>query len=440
MGVDPGTAMTAVGAGGLSSRVVVVEVGYQAPSRGAVKKSYWRFQSVQSSDNGATRLWTGAYLSLLFATFIAYVGFQMLVPTLTAYIKQLNGTNFGASLTYSAAAGAALVARAASGTTMDRAGRKPVLVVGAVVLTATNLLLYVVPNVAAICAIRLCQGLGWGMVSTALATIVSDLTPERRMGEGIGYFALSIVFATSISIVVGIWLMNLSGFMVMLGVSTAFFAGALALCLRMAPVPFHRHARAGAAGGLWSNLFEERALLPALLCFLHSAAFSGVMAFIMLFGAESGIRAIFVYFIGHTLMILASRPFVGRIYDRMGHAAVIVPGVASMMIGLVLLSYAHAIPLLVVASLFYGLGFGTVQPSLQAWAISRSPSHRKGAANGTFLSSIDLGYAIGAVLMGAIASATSYAVMYRLSPLLLVLFLAIYVVARSHEKKGGAPA
>jgi hypothetical protein len=30
--------------------------------------------------------------------------------------------------------------------------------------------------------------------------------------------------------------------------------------------------------------------------------------------------------------------------------------------------------------------------------------------------------------------------MYRLSPLLLVLFLAIYAVARSREKKAGAPA
>ena len=42
--------------------------------------------------------------------------------------------------------------------------------------------------------------------------------------------------------------------------------------------------------------------------------------------------------------------------------------------------------------------------------------------------------------LGAFASTTSCAVMYRLSPLLLVLFLAIYAVARSREKKAGAPA
>jgi MFS family permease len=221
----------------------------------------------------------------------------------------------------------------------------------------------------------------------------------------------------------------------MLGFSTVFFVVALALCLPLKVASFHRSQHTGSAPGLWSALFEKKAMLPAFLCFLHSVAFSGIVTFIMLFGVESGIRNVFVYFIGHVLMILVSRPIVGRIFDRMGHSAVIIPGVLSMMIGLVLLSYSHTVPLLVVASLFYGLGFGTVQPSLQAWAINRSPSHRKGAANGTFLSSIDLGYAIGAVLTGAIASVTSYAVMYRLSSLLLVLFLAVYVTVLMWQKQ-----
>ncbi|MDR3436765.1 MFS transporter [Telmatospirillum sp.] len=384
-------------------------------------------------------LWTGPYVSLLCSTFVVYVGFQMLIPTLTTHITEINGTTLSASLVYSVAAAAALIARSAFGAVMDRSGRKPVLLVGATVLVFTNLLLFVVPYIPAICAIRFCQGFGWGMVSTALATTASDIIPERRMGEGIGYFALSIVFGTSLAVVVGIWLMNLFGFITMLGFSTAFFVVALILCQRMGAVPFHRNDRARVSDrSLWSTLFEKRAVLPAFLCFLHTVAFSGIVTFIMLFGAESGIDNVFVYFVGHLLAIMASRPIVGRIYDRMGHTAVIIPGVLSMMLGLVLLSYSHGTLLLFIASLFYGLGFGTVQPSLQAWAISRSPVDRRGAANGTFMSSLDLGTAIGAVLMGAVASMTSYAVMYRLSPVLLVVFLATYATALMREKKTGA--
>ncbi|MEF2072881.1 MFS transporter [Consotaella aegiceratis] len=377
-------------------------------------------------DRTVPHLWTARYVSILGSTFMVYVGFQMLVPTLTTYVRQIGGSNLSASLAYSAAAVAALAARAVVGTTMDRIGRKPILWSGAAVLMIANLLLYLVDHVGTICVIRFCQGLGWGMVSTAFATVVSDLVPSRRLGEGIGYFALSIALATSLSVIVGIWLMDLAGFVVMLGFSTVFFAVALALVGHMQAVPFHRHERSAGKLHFWSDLFEARAMLPAFLCFLHSIAFSGIMTFIMVFGAESGIRNVFVYFIGHVLMVMASRPVVGRLYDRLGPPVVIIPGVLSMIAGLILLSYSHGIGLLIAASLFYGLGYGMVQPSLQAWAIARSPLHRKGAANGTFLSAIDLGYAIGAIVTGAVASATDFAMMYRLSSLLLVLFLLIY--------------
>ena len=381
----------------------------------------------------AADLWTGRYVSLLGSTFIAYIGFQMLVPTLTAHIRHTGGSNLSASLAYSAAAIAALAARSIFGSMMDRIGRRPVLLTGGVMLVATDLLLLAVSNVPLICAIRFCQGLGWGMTSTALATVASDEVPSSRMGEGIGYFALSIVFATSLSVVLGAWLMDLSGFPTMLGCSTALFVGAVLLCLRLGAMPYQRQTGEPTGGSLLARLFEPRAVLPAFLCFLHSVAFSGIITFIMLFGAESGIANAFVFFVGHVLMIVITRPIVGRIFDEKGHAVIILPGVVAMAIGLVVLSEAHTQLLLVVASLFYGLGFGMVQPSLQAWAVKRSPASRKGAANGTFMSSLDLGYASGAIVSGAIASATSYATMYRLSPVLLAIFLVIYLVALRRE-------
>ncbi len=104
----------------------------------------------------------------------------------------------------------------------------------------------------------------------------------------------------------------------------------------------------------------------------------------------------------------------------------IIPGIILMITGLTLLSYATSESSLLIASLFYGLGYGAAHPSLQAWAINRSPANRKGAANGTFLSSLDLGYAVGAVVLGLIATHTNYAVMYRVSVLFLIAFAGIY--------------
>jgi predicted MFS family arabinose efflux permease len=55
---------------------------------------------------------------------------------------------------------------------------------------------------------------------------------------------------------------------------------------------------------------------------------------------------------------------------------------------------------------------------------------QRGMANGFFLNSIDCGIAVGSILLGTIAAQTSYAMMYRLSALLMVLFLIVYFLAR----------
>lgn len=156
----------------------------------------------------------------------------------------------------------------------------------------------------------------------------------------------------------------------------------------------------------------------------------------MLYGKELNIHSIWIYFVGYISIILLTRPFVGKIFDKKGHTVIIIPGSISIIIGIILLSYASSIPMLIMASLFYGLGYGAVQPSLQAWAVNRSPENRKGAANGTFLSSMDLAYTVGSILLGSIAGYKGYAVMYRFSSIFVVLLLIIYIykIVRSNIK------
>lgn len=127
-------------------------------------------------------------------------------------------------------------------------------------------------------------------------------------------------------------------------------------------------------------------------------------------------------------MILASRPFIGKLFDRKGPAWAILPGVISMFIGLVLLSFTHGMVMHILSSLFFGFGFGSAQPSLQAWAIIRSPDNRKGAANGTFLSAMDLGAALGIFLLGMAGSAFGYHAMFRIGSYFIVALIIFYVL------------
>lgn len=379
-------------------------------------------------ETESPKLWSRDFLLLLVGNLFVYQGILMLISTFPVYIKQLGGTDLQASLPFAVVSISALIVRAISGSAADTFGRRPLLILGLSILIIFNCSFMVISTIGLILILRFCQGLGWGMTSTVFATIMSDIVPAHRRGEGTGYFALSIIIATALASIAGIELIKRYDFQLVLLVSTTLVVlGMVAgLSISIAPIKKVPAKTCVPKRLVWSDLVEKQALLPAFLCFLHSITLGGIMSFIVLYGKEIGVENTWIYFIGHIAMILISRPFAGKLFDRRGHAVVIGPGILLMIVGLTLLSYATSEISLLVASLFYGLGYGAAHPSLQAWAIERSPANRKGAANGTFLSSLDLGYAVGAVLMGLIASHTNYAMMYRISTLFLVVFAGVY--------------
>lgn len=382
----------------------------------------------QPTSHLPTSLWSKDFILLILSNLLVYQGILMFIPTFPVYIKQLGGNDLEASLPFAVISISALLLRPISGCAADSLGRKPLLIVGLLILLLFNGSFFYFTAIGFILVLRFLQGIGWGMTSTVLATIMSDIVPAHRRGEGTGYFALSIIIATSLATIVGIEVMKRFDFTMILILSTSLVGLGLCLSLGINMLPVKREESVSPFNNLLSgDLFEKKAVLPAFLCFLHSITLSGIMSFIMLYGKEIGVENTWLYFAGHISMILITRPFAGKLFDKKGHTSIIIPGVLFMMLGLTLLSYASSTTSLVIASLFYGLGYGAAHPSLQAWAIARSPANRKGAANGTFLSSLDLGYACGAVLLGFVATHSNYAMMYRFSIFFLVIFAAVYV-------------
>lgn len=384
------------------------------------------------------KLWSKSYVLMLFSNLFIYLGFYMLVPTLPAYAKVCGGSNFEASLVVSTFSITSLLIRLISGSIMDKIEIKPLLLLGAIILSVTTLS-YVWLPVNAIIFVRIIQGIGWGLASTGTAAIFSNIIPKEKRGEGMGYYSLSMIISMALSPIVAIVLMNLYSFKNIAFISIALVAtGMIFLSQVKIPKKIAPESKSKKIFSL-TDSFEKKAALPSLLCFLLVITLCGIMSYIMLYGRELNISSIWIYFIGFVAMILVTRPLVGKVFDKKGHTVIIIPGSISLIIGLILLSYANSVPSLIVSSLFYGLGYGAVQPSLQAWTVNRSPHNRKGAANGTFLSSMDLSYTLGAILLSFIAQHKSYAFMYRFSNIFIILLLAVYLynlfTSNTHKEK-----
>ncbi|MGG4447677.1 MFS transporter, partial [Brevibacillus porteri] len=136
------------------------------------------------------------------------------------------------------------------------------------------------------------------------------------------------------------------------------------------------------------------------------------------------------FFLTNALAMVLIRPFSGKLYDRKGHIAVLPPGAIFVGVSLLLLSLTTTESLLLVSAAFYGLGYGMIQPSIQAWMVKVVTPEQRGMANGLFFNSIDLGIAVGSVLLGVIATHSSYSVMYRWSAACLLLFLIVYFLSQ----------
>jgi MFS family permease len=371
-------------------------------------------------------LFTKNYLFILLINLFAYLGFYLLVPTLPAYAKQIGGSSLEASLVVSGFSITSLIFRFFAGDLCTIIGKKFLIALGLAIL-AFSTLFYMFMPIQGIIAFRFVQGMGWGISSTTIATVVSEIVPTERRGEGMGYYSLSMIISMSIAPVVAIMVMNVYKFdaIAIASISFVFISILSLLGLKISKSKITPSKKRKIK---LSELIEKRAVFPSFLCLLLSITLCGIMSYIMLYGNEIKMNIIWIYFVGHVVAILITRPFVGKLFDKIGHAVVILPGAVSMIVGLVLLSFVHSVFLLIIASIFYGLGYGAVQPSLQTWAVNRSPSHRKGAANGTFLSSLDLGFTFGSIILTFVAEAKSYAFMYRFSALFMVLFLVIYGV------------
>ncbi|WP_274528335.1 MFS transporter [Paenibacillus piscarius] len=383
------------------------------------------------------RLWTSSFVTLTLCNLLLFTALQMTLSTLPAYVEDtLHGTSVQVSLVTSLFALSAIVARLFSARAMEKGGRNLLIFLGLAILLTALAGYYFTGSILVMLLLRVLFGIGFGMTSTAFPTMASDVIPVRRMGEGMGYFGLSTSLAMSIGPLIGLSLLQGPGFGSLLLGAAAALALILPLGFRLArSLPAgHQEPHEAPASASGSGA-SRRLLLPCLLNFLLSISYGGLLGFLALYGAERQLPHIAYFFLFNVVAIVIVRPLSGRIYDRFGPAALLIPGSLFISAGLLLLSYASSTAALFPAALCYGIGFGSMQPALQTWMIQSVGPRQRGFANGMFFNSLDLGVAVGSMLLGVIALYTSYAVMYRYSilapALLLAVYLAILISGRS---------
>ncbi|NOU75731.1 MFS transporter [Paenibacillus sp. LMG 31458] len=382
-------------------------------------------------------LWTKDFILLSLSNMLLFLGFQMLLPTLPVFVSENGGSSTQVGLVIGLLTLSAIVIRPFAGMALDMLGRKIVLVIGSLICIAAMGGFIASATVFVVLFIRFIHGIGWGISTTSYGVIASDIIPAARRGEGMGYFGLGSTLAMALGPLAGIWIMNNFGYTLLF--ICCFVSTILSfVCTQFVTLPQlskATKAQVGSANSVWSKLIEKQALFPSLLVLLLGVTYGGIVSFITLFSKETGIENVGLFFLINALSVFVIRPVSGRIFDRYGHFWIIFPGALFSIAGLLLLSLATTTGLMICAAACYGIGFGSVQPTLQAWTINRIAPHQRGAANATFYSAFDLGIGGGGMLLGTVAGVSSYAQMYRYSVVFLAIYIVLYLLYMAKQPK-----
>lgn len=376
--------------------------------------------------NEKTPLWTKNFLLVTLCNLLLCFVFQMLIPTLPMFVARLGASGVEIGLIVGIFTISAVLTRPFAGKAIDTMDRKKLLFIALLLFLACVCGYYWLASIFLVLALRFVHGIAWGITTTTYGVMASDTIPPARLGEGMGYFTLSNNIALAIGPVVGLALMNRYGFGVLFAVATGITLLLLAVSQFVPESKTVASQKPGETPSIWTRILERNSLFPSFLVFFVGINYGGILSFLTLFGQEAGLENVSLFFLINAVFIVLIRPLSGKLFDRKGPSWVLLPGAFFWATGLLLLSYATSSATLMTAALFFGIGYGAIQPALQAWAVHRAGPSRRGMATGTFLSFYDLGIGLGSVVLGMIAQSTSYAMMYRWSALVPIGYLLVF--------------
>jgi MFS family permease len=138
-----------------------------------------------------SKIWTKNFTLLCFANLAIFMSIQVLLPTLPVYLSLIGGSQQDVGFAMGAFTICAMVVRPIAGWLVDTYGRKRVITLGMFLLFAVSGLYRLSTLPIMIIAARGLHGLAFGVVGTAVSTLVVDILPKTRLTEGMGYFGLT---------------------------------------------------------------------------------------------------------------------------------------------------------------------------------------------------------------------------------------------------------
>lgn len=376
------------------------------------------------------RLFTPSYYFILAANFLLFFGFWFLMPVLPFYLKEVFSVNeTGIGIILACYTVASLCIRPFSGYLIDTFARKPLYLLAYFVFTCM-FAGYIVAGVLTLFVIfRVVHGLAFGMVSVSGNTIVIDIMPSSRRGEGLGYYGLANNIAMSIGPMAGLFMHN-AGASFTLIFTCSLVSSALGFVMAsLVKTPYKAPVKREPVS--LDRFILLKGMPAGLALLLLSIPYGMTTNYVAMYAQEIGLTVETGFFFTFMAVgIAVSRLFSGRMVDRGKITQVIAAGIYDVIVCFFLLAACAAVGrwsmpvanyLFFAIALFLGIGFGTMFPAFNTLFVNLAENNQRGTATSTYLTSWDVGIGLGMVTGGYIAHVSSFHHAYLFGATLTIL-------------------
>ena len=396
---------------------------------------------VRKSDTvNLERLWSPAFINYGISSGIFYMTQYVLVAALPIILTaELGGTVLDAGLAMTYFQIGTILCRPFAGRLIDGLDKRIILLISSVLFFIIMGLFNLTTSLQTIFVLRGIHGAIFALGTTVMAALAVVVLPASRKGEGINMFAVFSNIAMVLGPAVGLYTLQAYGssaLYIFLTIMTAL-AFILSNVIRL-PKELAKPKQKSSKGWSISQFIEKRSLPWALMGLFIGFTYSGVLVFIPieLNSMGAGVWGS-VFFALFALMIIISRPLVGKVYARYGSRFVIYPGVGLFIVGLAILGVVSTPVGIICTAPLLGLGYGAAQPAFQALAVQSAPIERAGVSTATYFLALDIAVGAGSVILALIANALGYQSLYQITSLIMIIALALYhFVIRKHSYIG----
>jgi MFS family permease len=381
---------------------------------------------------------TAAIVSLLY--FVRMLGLFSILPVFTLAASKLYGSGpmlIGLTLGIYGLFQALL--QVPYGYLSDRFGRKPMLMTGLTLFIIGSLVAALAERIEWVLVGRALQGSG-AIAGVLLAVLADGMRFEYR-ARAMAMVGGSIGLAFGGSLVLGPLLYAFGGLQALFYLAAV--TGALALLLvifvlptsKIATVEAGKDVSPGEPGGVLHNPQLQMLNLSIFMNhYLLMSSFLVIPILLTQFGVAIDDHAL--YYLGILLgSFLLMLPLVIRWRGSLDVLVKVMPAIAVIVVGFLVLAWSPTLALFVAAVLVFFVGFNYLEATLPALVSNVAPTERRGAAMGIYSASQFLGIFAGGSVGGLLIALTDITTLLVVNAALSAIWAGILIALQRGSKR-----